>query len=110
MLKTATRSGVFNIAKLDLYYRDCVIGGPGSFVIPIRDRSEFITATREKLLLEISELAPSKPPIRPVGPSGRILRAGFKAKQAAPLRTAKFDCLIGEKLWLQLLKNLVVKP
>lgn len=104
MLKTSTRSGFFNVAELDLYYMDCVIGGPGSFVIPIRDRSEFITATRKKLLLEISNLMPLQPLPRPVGRPARILRAQFKIKPVAPQRASKLDCLIGEKLWQDFLK------
>ena len=104
MLKSTTRSGFFNVAELDLYYMDCVIGGAGSFVIPIRDRSEFITATRKKLLLEISDLAPL--PARPVpaGKPPRIIRTQFKIKPGRPERVTKIDCLIGEKLWQDFLK------
>ena len=53
-----SQSSLFDISYLDRYYADCVIGGPGSFMIPIRDKSEFATATRQKLLLEISALPP----------------------------------------------------
>ena len=42
------------------YYRDCVIGGPGSFMIPITTQEEFATATRRKLLLEISNTTPKE--------------------------------------------------
>ncbi|HEY6633085.1 MAG TPA: DUF1194 domain-containing protein, partial [Rhizobiaceae bacterium] len=41
---------------LDLYYADCVTGGPGSFVLPIHAASEFATAIRYKLILEVSGL------------------------------------------------------
>jgi Protein of unknown function (DUF1194) len=34
------------INGLDWYYEDCVIGGPGSFVIPIKDREKFKEAIR----------------------------------------------------------------
>ena len=44
----------FDIADLDVYYRECVIGGAGAFMIPVRERFEFKTATRRKLLLEIA--------------------------------------------------------
>src|SRR6185369_16712127 len=30
--------GTMDIENLDVYYEDCVIGGPGAFVIPIRER------------------------------------------------------------------------
>ena len=39
---------------LDRYYAECVIGGPGSFMLPIYDPSEFATAIRRKLILEVS--------------------------------------------------------
>jgi hypothetical protein len=39
---------------LDRYYAECVIGGPGSFVLPIRQASEFAAAIRRKLILEVS--------------------------------------------------------
>ena len=42
--------------NLDLYYADCVTGGPGSFVLPIHAASEFATAIRYKLILEVSGL------------------------------------------------------
>ena len=28
-----------DIDDLDVYYEDCVIGGPGAFMIPVRDRA-----------------------------------------------------------------------
>jgi hypothetical protein len=48
-------------ANLDLYYEDCVIGGPGSFMVVIQDREQFKEATRTKLVLEI---AGRNPPAR----------------------------------------------
>src|SRR5882762_5826508 len=43
-----------DIEQLDIYYEDCVIGGPGAFVIPIHERDQFREATRTKLVLEIA--------------------------------------------------------
>lgn len=48
-------------AELDRYYAECVIGGPGSFMLPIRDSSEFATAIRRKLILEVSGIAEGAP-------------------------------------------------
>jgi hypothetical protein len=42
---------------LDRYYADCVIGGPGAFMLPVYDMSEFATAIRRKLILEVSGAA-----------------------------------------------------
>ena len=49
-----------DIEKLDIYYEDCVIGGPGAFVIPIREREQFNEATRTKLVLEIAGRTPER--------------------------------------------------
>src|SRR4029077_6082042 len=35
-----------DIDNLDFYYEDCVIGGPGSFVVTIKDREKFKEAIR----------------------------------------------------------------
>lgn len=50
-------------AELDRYYAECVIGGPGSFVLPIRAASEFSTAIRRKLILEVSGVSYGAPVI-----------------------------------------------
>jgi Protein of unknown function (DUF1194) len=47
-----------DIENLDIYYEDCVIGGPGAFVIPIREREQFKEAIRTKLVLEIAGRTP----------------------------------------------------
>src|SRR5260370_22918808 len=47
-------SFTMDIDNLDVYYEDCVIGGPGAFVIPIREREQVKEATRTKLVLEIA--------------------------------------------------------
>src|SRR5258707_840302 len=45
MLKRPS-AGTMDIENLDVYYEDCVIGGPGAFVIPIKEREKFKEATR----------------------------------------------------------------
>ena len=57
MLKRPYGSGT-DIANLDVYYEDCVIGGPGAFVIAIHEREQFKEATRTKLVLEIAGATP----------------------------------------------------
>ena len=47
---------------LDLYFEENVIGGPGSFVIPVTSRADFVPSLRRKLVLEIAGLSP---PARP---------------------------------------------
>jgi hypothetical protein len=70
-----------DIDNLDFYYEDCVIGGPGSFVVTIKDREKFKEAIRTKLLLEVAGRTPERP-IVPVA-----------AKEP------RVSCMIGEKIW-----------
>jgi hypothetical protein len=49
--------------NLDLYYRNCVIGGPGAFMVVAEDFQSFAVAVRRKLILEIAGLTP--PPRSP---------------------------------------------
>ena len=73
--------GMWHLDDLDIYYAECVIGGPGAFVIPVRDWSEFPAAVRRKLVLEIAG--------RPAPP----------ARLVPVQASAPYDCLIGEKIW-----------
>ena len=59
-----------DIDNLDVYYEDCVIGGPGAFVIPIREREKFKEAIRTKLVLEIAGRTP-EPRVMPARPTRR---------------------------------------
>ena len=80
MLKRPAR-GTMDIENLDVYYEDCVIGGPGAFVVPIHERKQFIEATRTKLVLEISGREP-EPRVVPVSSD-----------------KPRISCTIGEKMW-----------
>jgi hypothetical protein len=70
-----------DIDNLDWYYEDCVIGGPGSFVVAIKDRDRFKEAIRSKLILEVAGRTPEQ----------RIVPATDKEPRV--------PCLIGEKIW-----------
>jgi hypothetical protein len=76
-----SRGSMMDIDNLDVYYEDCVIGGPGAFVVPIHERSQFVEATRTKLILEIAGRQPE----------ARVMPAAA--------REPRVNCLIGEKLW-----------
>jgi hypothetical protein len=43
---------------LDAYYRDYVIGGPGAFMIPVKDYDGFADAVLKKLINEIAAMKP----------------------------------------------------
>ncbi len=97
--------GYFEIPELDRYYRDCVIGGTASFAIAVRSTSEFATAIRQKLLLEI---AGNLPPRRQSQPYRRAVPAPVVPAQVTAPKvdpTAKYDCLVGEKRWQQFLRD-----
>jgi hypothetical protein len=50
--------GPWDIEDLDQYYRDCVIGGQGAFMTPVRDRNQFVQTVKTKVLLEIAAREP----------------------------------------------------
>ncbi|MDQ2088363.1 DUF1194 domain-containing protein [Marimonas arenosa] len=74
-----TASDIWGIPDLDIYYAECVVGGPGAFVLPVRSWEEFAPALRRKL---VQEIAGHTPP-------GRTRMIPAQA----------YDCLIGEKIW-----------
>jgi hypothetical protein len=51
-------SGFGDMEHLDHYYRDCVIGGQGAFLVPVKERQQFGEAIRTKIIREIAGLAP----------------------------------------------------
>jgi hypothetical protein len=65
---------------LDKYFQGCVIGGPGSFVLPAKGFADFARAMRRKLVLEISGLTPKE------NPAGNPLLK--KVAAAAPTQNA----------------------
>jgi hypothetical protein len=76
----------YDIANLDQYYKDCVIGGRGAFVLPVHSIDELAATIRSKMVTEIAGLAP---------------RAGgfMYARETLRRAQAKPDCLIGERTW-----------
>ena len=82
-------ASAYDIPDLDRYYANCVIGGPGAFMIPVNDWSQFPEAVRRKLELELA------------GPRSPLWAAEEAANPPALLTQDKgeYDCLVGEKLW-----------
>jgi Protein of unknown function (DUF1194) len=70
-----------DIENLDIYYEDCVIGGPAAFIIPIHNRDQFKEAIRTKLVLEVAGRTPEH----------RVV--------PAQARQPRISCTIGEQMW-----------
>jgi hypothetical protein len=77
----AKQPTVEDISDLDLYYEDCVSGGPGAFVVANKVEDEFKEAVRTKLIREIT------------GPAQDQKIVPATAKQT------RLSCLIGEQMW-----------
>ncbi len=79
------------VKDLDLYYSNCVIGGPGAFMIPVNSWDQFPEAVRRKLVLELAGVTPL------------MQRAEWKPGHAWPLVLVQdkpqIDCLSGERIW-----------
>jgi hypothetical protein len=72
--------GYLGINNLDVYYENCVIGGPGSFVVSVNDPAQFAETIRRKLVLEIAE------------------QPGLVQTVQVGGRASRIDCMIGEGL------------
>lgn len=81
------RPGYLDIGDLDQYFRDCVIGGPGAFVVPVRERDQFRNAIKTKILLEVSDSGTSSPLVQ----------------KAQGRQTA--NCMVGEMQWRDRMGN-----
>jgi hypothetical protein len=77
MLKDSNLNTVTGF-DLDVYYEDCVITGPGAFVVPVLELENFGEAIRQKLTLEIAGTTP------------RVYHAAARA--------SRIDCGIGERM------------
>jgi hypothetical protein len=66
---------------MDRYYTDCVIGGAGSFVLPVTATGEFAEAIRRKLVIGVAAV-------------GRGEGVDIIQASAAP----STDCLVGERM------------
>lgn len=87
---------MFTLPDLDRYYRECVIGGPGAFVIAAEGFASFADAVLRKLILEIA--GPPAPGIRLAGGLAQALTA----PKYAPA------CDIGERM--RMMDNLGIAP
>ena len=103
-------SGRPQIAGLDLYYRDCVIGGPGAFHIAAKNFKDFGRAVLRKLVLEIAGTTPETVPNRSHAGSRRwpgisghpyLISAQSKSKATLKTKPKAPPCYVGEQRWRQ---------
>jgi hypothetical protein len=74
-----------SIPDLDLYYENCVIGGPGAFMIPVNDWSQFPEAVRRKLVMELA--------------GDWEIETEDEARVMRTQNGVGVDCMIGERMW-----------
>ena len=84
MVKAPTPA-TMDIEDLDFYYEDCVIGGPGAFVVPIKTREKFKEAIRTKLILEMAGRSPDAPVVRAATRAPRVSVSDRRAALAGSL-------------------------
>ncbi len=87
-----SRWGWPSIPNLDLYYRDCVIGGAGSFLVVANTFADFSAAVLKKLILEIAGVSPPNRTIYVGRQRKPLVRAAARERIAPP-------CDIGENRW-----------
>lgn len=72
-------TGIGSVPDLDQYYANCVIGGPGAFLVTVEEPSQWVDAIRRKMVLEIADLS---------GGDQFLVR---------PVADPAYDCLVGER-------------
>lgn len=88
----ADPDGGLPLPDLAEYYRDCVIGGPGAFIVVAHSFDEFGVAIRRKLISEIAGL--TVPPAGLRGGEPRLIQA------AALSRICDFGLMTWKDIWV----------
>ncbi len=93
----------FNLPDLDKYYRGCVIGGTGAFLIIAKDFPDFARAIRRKLIFEIAQTPSPKMLLHRTATSnaGPNIAKGFVYKKG---------CDIGERMRRQIWSDDFLEP
>ena len=77
---------MWRIDDLDVYYTECVVGGPGAFVLPVQRLARFCRCRDPQ--------------------AGAGDRRGGTPERLIPAQArAPYDCLIGEKMWQRNRRN-----
>ena len=89
----------FFLPDLDEYYRGCVIGGPGAFMIVARDFKDFAQAVRRKLVYEIAGRVPPMEPAKALRVPVSTTHLAQNTQQFGSGYTYARGCDIGERQW-----------
>ncbi|MGO4836454.1 DUF1194 domain-containing protein, partial [Rhizobiaceae sp. 2RAB30] len=81
LMTNAGMISAYDVTDLDRYYNDCVIGGPGAFMVPVNGWSQFPEAVRRKLVLELAG---------PPGPGEERAHPPVILAEAKP----SYDCMV----------------
>lgn len=87
---------MFSLPDLDVYYRECVIGGPGAFVIAADGFESYARAILRKLILEIADAVPATV----VRPQVRLVQ-GVGPGPLFPQQKYGPACDVGERMRLR---------
>jgi hypothetical protein len=83
------KPGYMDVDDLDIYFSECVIGGQGSFMVPVRDKGHLKEAIKTKIILEVSGIDTSP----------------HRLVQRAQTNGGRADCLKGETQWRNRMGN-----
>ncbi len=87
-LQISQSSQYYDVPDLDKYYRDCVIGGQGAFIMPVKTMAAFAATLRAKLVSEVAGIDPSSEHGAP------LFQLAQATQRSAP---EKADCQVGER-------------
>jgi hypothetical protein len=93
--------GIPATKNIDNYYEDCVIAGPGAFIVVAENLRSFSSAVRRKMILEIAGLMPRYRALHSSSINNGIALSSFSYESS--------DCMVGEKQFETFRKNLLRK-
>jgi hypothetical protein len=93
--------GIPATKNIDNYYEDCVVAGPGAFIVVAENLSSFSSAVRRKMILEIAGLMPRYRALHSSSINNGVALSGFSYQPS--------DCMVGEKQFEIFRKNLLRK-
>lgn len=92
-----------SLPNLDLFFRDCVIGGPGAFYVAAHGFEDFARAVKKKLILEIAgDAQPDRQ--RATAPQTGTAQLWLAQNAQAEPRESP-PCNVGEWRWMSIIQG-----